>query len=381
MEEKKCNSLKIKYILKCPQNWEMEEFIITENFVPTIYNKHKHTNQIADYDLGELFDHEHVASFELSNIIRGKEDILLDMMYCLFFIRPSFRYHGIYEPLPYMDLQVIGIYTELIKQDIKLFKRGLSEYINCFFSEDSRQTYQQINFINRINNIDFRVSNHNEIKPALQLYLKNSNFNNSFEYEIDLTKIDRLISLLKKYEVLNPKNEYKNYITSDGCFCLAQSQNQFYFSISGTASAYDSFGKELESYLKQYFKHNSITYCSLNDETLSFFKKDKKKLLPLNQPLRYGDAKDNYDEKRISELYSCCERKIFSNLINTNDLLLICKYNPCKKCIPAVKIENKTRNNFIFYSFAENPESFKNYLNKSKTKLIHKLEMNIVNII
>ena len=377
------NTIMINYKIELPNG----EFSYIEFFKPFSNKELKNKddsnffNEEISIDLDEIFDRcvEYVPQ---ERILPKTPNILLDMIYAcsniypyLYFIDYPFFYYGYINDY----LRNIGLYTELIKQDIYNLKRDLSLLINAYFFEsDDKYLNSSFRKLKEKNHIDFKIQYQKKesIKDAIYYLcnLKNiSTKQTSVLYKIDLTKVDNFISLLRKLKT-------KDFFKDHGCFCLVKADNAWYFSISGTNPGYDSLGKNLEHDISQYFKHSKFTYCGLADNVLSYGDIVINNILrEYKTPIPYSKAKTNFPLERLKDEFKCCERKIFPVISSERHLIVICKYDPCPRCIPAVCQEKQSKQSFIFKSFAHDYDDFVRYLNREKSKLIHKLQLGIIN--
>ncbi len=370
----------INYIIKLSD----KEFTYKEFFKP-YSNKQLNNKDDSNFfseditiDLDNLFDNC-VEFINEERILPETPDILLDMIYAFaninyFFVEHPFAYYNFDEYLKY-----VGLYTELIKQNIYNLKHDLSFLINAYFFDSEDETLnRKLLRLKQKYQIDYQIHYHNKesIKKTIYYLCDFNNINKkelSVNYEIDLRRVDKFISLLKNQKT-------KDFIKTHGCFCLTKADSVWYFSVSGTSPKYDCFGKHLEHDISQYFKFSKFIYCGLNDNVLSYGDSIiNNKLKKYISPIPYSKAKTSFPLERIKEEFKCCERKIFPVISSTKSVLVICKYAPCPRCIPAVQQEKYFKESFIFKSFAYDYSDFLKYFNKEKTKMIHKLQLEIIN--
>lgn len=376
----KSNTIMIDYTIKVQE----KEFSYREYFIPYSNTELAENNgslfftKKIDLELDRLFEYG-VEYINEESILPETPNIILDMIYSLAHIPFVFQCNYDYFFCPVKEnLKYIGIYTELLKQDIYRLKQDLSFLTNTyFFNSTDANLNKKLSKFKEKYQLEYEINYQNKESIRETLYylcgFKNiDSKKSSIRYEIDLTKTDRLISLLKKYKE-------KDFIKKFGCFCLVRADSEWYFSISGTNPKYDDFGKKLEYDITQYFKHEKFNYCRLTDNVLSYGDKIINKKLNLYEtPLSYSQAKNKFKEK-ISSEFSCCERKIFPIIVSSKSEYIICKYDPCPRCVPAVIKEKECKKDFLFKSFAHDVNDFAKYLNKEKTKLIHKLQLGTVN--
>lgn len=267
----KSNTIMIDYIIK----FQEKEFPYREFFKPySNIELAENSNSLfyakeINIELDRLFKCG-VEYINEERILPETPNVVLDMLYSLAHIDyPIFDLKLPYFIYSFDYLKYIGIYTELLKQNIYRLKKDLSFLINAyFFEDDDEQLDKKLSNLKQRYKFGHTITYHNKesVKDAIYYLCGFKNIDTksrSVQYAIDLTKVDRLINLLKTYKK-------KDFIKSYGCFCLTNADSEWYFSISGTSPEYDNFGKKLEQDISQYFKHSKFTYCKLDDNVLSY---------------------------------------------------------------------------------------------------------------
>lgn len=166
--------------------------------------------------------------------------------------------------------------------------------------------------------------------------------------ENEFEKLKRLLS----------SNEDAKGLFIDGkkCFAICNSKRKTYFALSGTDYNLNNKINNINTIsplkvnqdivsvgvsIKKIYRN--WTYAQLSDNTECYMD-------PLSEPgsMAYGSSIRtlrgdlNNSTYKIEWSYSCCERKIFANIPQSNRKYeFFIKYLPCKKCLPAMGMKNK----------------------------------------
>lgn len=168
---------------------------------------------------------------------------------------------------------------------------------------------------------------------AVSLYLQDKE--NEFE------KLKRLLCSNKKAKDL--------FIDGKRCFAICNSKRKTYFALSGidyngTSISPLIVNNDVVSVgvsIKKIYRN--WTYAQLSDDTKcymdSLFEPGS---MVYGSPVRTFRDDLNKGIYKIEKSYSCCERKIFSHVPQTNKKYeFFIKYLPCKKCLPAMGMKDK----------------------------------------
>lgn len=168
---------------------------------------------------------------------------------------------------------------------------------------------------------------------AVSLYLQDKE--NEFE------KLKRLLCSNKKAKEL--------FIDGKRCFAICNSKRKTYFALSGidyngTSISPLIVNNDVVSVgvsIKKIYRN--WTYAQLSDDTKcymdSLFEPGS---MVYGSPVRTFRDDLNKGIYKIEKSYSCCERKIFSHVPQTNKKYeFFIKYLPCKKCLPAMGMKDK----------------------------------------
>lgn len=397
MEQNNSIALKYKFITR-KSNYEFKEVfkpysgneLLISNYFESNYSEFQ--TFIIDkehYDLSFLPRNSYENNANIDSIIPNYSDIVLDTIFTLYF---CFDPNGIYfynlenKELPgFYDsnsILYIGLFTELLKFEIDSFKYDLSIIINILNNQNISDT-QKNRLLNTILskyiiNININVSNQQSVSNALVAFLNcmSVNRSNTCEIDINLFAYDTFIQLLKKHQMTN-------YIYKKQCFCLCKENSKFYFTLSGVKKEpnkhmFDILQQEIETIVANEFNLSiSISYCMLSDSTLSYGRMNTNgvfenfSIFRLPSPISYKDYDESkYLEKKINS-FTCCERKLFAGLPDQNGILTIyCKYEPCARCIPAIKDNEKKYFSFKFNAFAKNFEVCKKMIENNQKRIL-----------
>ena len=404
MEQKSC--FHFKYKIKISLN---EEFSCDEYFVP--YTK----NQILSSPLFKIFGDKYKPLFkdgekgnvflddiEEELILPNTINILMDGVYCINIALLNPILYDVLTPvesevfllskisdkeklvnLPEImygtNIHYIAIYTELIKYKVLEDKFVLSTLLLLYdaFENINKELAEEllikINNKYSLNITNLNKLNKDSVKDAIFKFCNFQNINNKINYslQIDFKDFDTFITLLKNKSIrnINDPNIYEN-----NCFCLAQVNDDYYFSFSGYEDKiYKYLADNIKDNLKKNFPNKKFIYCEKNDDMLSYGYRDNNEFTKFESPKRESEQQNNPSSEPVSKQYCCCERKIFAytnkGTIQFNQMFIYCKYEPCKKCIPAVEEQEKKFNVFMFFAFIENARTFKKYIDKKKQRL------------
>ena len=338
----------------------------------------------------ELFINNYIGNFKELRL----EDISID---------PSLNNNGISSPL----LDALAISVKLAKHNGLInnsekeiqFLYEFTEYYKLFLTEIKNDLHLLLIIFSNLSNI---TKKHNSIlkirnflkklnnKYQLAISITNQNINallSSFiptfyhtflNHQFLIEKKDDRMSILNKYiNLLKTIKLGKETYKKQKCFCLMY-ENEYYYTISGYDFDYTEVQlKEVNQIgidLNKCFQNYKFHYCRINDFTLSYGITPKtNKFIQYRYPVPHFIAINKHFPS-IGLQYSCCERKIFSYLINYNmKLEIYCKYAPCKKCIPALKDEKKFRQgNLSFDYFYKDFPTFKTLY---KWKIKHNIKI------
>lgn len=400
----------LSYEINCQEYGINHEYF--ETFVP-FSNSMIKSSPFLDYigkEFAELFDKPDLENFELPDFdmpeykedfkeqLNIMPDILLDLIYCFFALDKYDSYdwwfdeifsHSVFLRELLKEVTVlptifdckraiyVGLYTELVKHEIREIKYIVSALINIYNSND---IYKNENLVNQflkkiksecgfgINDI-VEPENKKSIQNTMLFLCCYRNFQatkSGFKIEIDMSNFDRFISLLKKYR---PYYDGANFDKGYNCFCMAKRTNSLYFSLSGYQE-YTELANKIENDLISYYENYNINYCARNNEMLSYgYENIFGKFTKFSTPLRFKDALNafvagRFDSKDLHKYYSCCERKILAN--TKDELRFYCKYLPCKNC--AVALQNNRVINF--FALSKSPKHLGKILKRAKYKLI-----------
>ena len=289
------------------------------------------------------------------------------------------------------SLVYVGLYTELMKIEIAEIKYVISVLICLYNSADNIDKELADSFLKKIKkmyslNIDnFTITNRDSVKEGIFCFFKQIDCQSKQKnccIKINLQNFDRFINLLKKYRKHWGK---ANFIEGWNCFCLAKEGNKFFFSFSGNDNdhKYEELGGKVKNDLEAYFKPSSFTFCELNDNVLSYgYLDENKKFQEYQHPLKLADVKSNPIDcikmKLDNWQYCCCERKIFPYTTNKNQpLYVFCKYEPCCRCIPAVKEQKALHSEFLFLALVKDSHELRRILKKERDLFLKNGVLNI----
>ena len=153
---------------------------------------------------------------------------------------------------------------------------------------------------------------------------------------IEEVKIDEFYEKTRNYvEVLRKIGVWKKFKFNGGrkCFALLcnSNDNKIYYSISGLKIFEQTYIKSIENLIG----YNYIK-CIINSDMRCYF--DYEKYINLKDAYNYvKNTTDNISlikllNNELESLFTCCERKILSNLNGKIDGILYVKYSPCKIC-------------------------------------------------
>lgn len=346
-----------------------------EYFVP--YSNIELKDYFHEYE--EIFENPvffnvvHVGRIDESEIIPDTANIILDAMWCAYAVKHQDLDKGVEKS------DFIGIYTEFLKMDIERTKHVISALLYLLNSNDSNNTYLANEFLIRIKEeysigVEFSYENKDSIFNALMFLCHGNTNENSLEccLQVDFKNFEKFISLLKKYEK-EVKQKYAKK-ESQNCFCLTREGNRYFFSLSGYNDSdgyFIEYAKQIENDLKEYIEKETVSYCPLCGDTLSYGYCDGEIFIKYKSPKKYSE----FSKKGRGGQFSCCERKIFHYTIDfKSDINIYCKFSPCTKCQPAVEEQKYKRNTnnkgLSFYSFAKDPHELEEKMN-------NKLELNV----
>ena len=155
-----------------------------------------------------------------------------------------------------------------------------------------------------------------------------------------------------------------------GCFCVFDINTEEYISLSGPFDINNPIIEAYFGYDQNKKRSNKDLMTKINsiilaDSVLQNSKYARLNLLTKRYPYTNGPSipsdgetvkdaiKRKIDKNEIQSGYSCCERKIFSfiNDTDTGQCYMFVKHEPCQKCIPAIKrfLQNPRRQMRIFY--------------------------------
>lgn len=276
------------------------------------------------------------------------------------------------------NIHYIAMYTELIKYKVLEDKCILSTLLLLYHSpkninkELAEELLIKINDKYSLNITNLNISNKDSIKDAIIKFCNFQNANNKIEYslQIDFRDFDSFITLLKNKSIrnINDPNIFKN-----NCFCLVQVDDNYYFSFSGyDDKRYKNLGMKMKKYLEEKF-NKEFNFCQTNPNMLSYGYKNENGKFELSLPPKKLSEQNNLTDDELKWQYACCERKIFSpknfKLNEADSMYIYCKYEPCKKCTPAIEEQENKHSNFMFFAFIKNAKAFKKYLEEKKQRL------------
>lgn len=155
-----------------------------------------------------------------------------------------------------------------------------------------------------------------------------------------------------------------------GCFCVFDINTDEYISLSGPFDVTDPVIEAYFGYDQNKKRSNKALMTKINsiilaDSVLQNSKYAGLNLLTKRYPYTNGPSipsngetvedaiKRKIDKNEIQGGYSCCERKIFSFISDTDlgQCYMFVKHKPCQRCIPAIKkfLQNPGRIMRIFY--------------------------------
>lgn len=282
------------------------------------------------------------------------------------------------------NIHYIAIYTELIKYKVLEDKFVLSTLLLLYdaFENINKELAEEllikINNKYSLNITNLNKLNKDSVKDAIFKFCNFQNINNKINYslQIDFKDFDTFITLLKNKSIrnINDPNIYKN-----NCFCLAQVNDDYYFSFSGYEDKiYESLSKKILKTLKNFFPDQKFLYCERTDDMLSYGYRNKTKRF-----IKFSKPKTELEQKaavkipeELNSQYACCERKIFAytnkDTTQFNRMFIYCKYEPCVRCKSAIEEQEKKFNVFMFFAFIKDNIAFDEYMKEKKQKLITK---------
>lgn len=367
-----------------------KEEILASPLFNSIGNEYKSLfNDATNFDYHK--ENDFLCDISEKQIIPNTINILMDAVYCVHatahtqtinngivnLIDDIFLFYGVKNKKELFKsadftfgttLNYVGIYTELIKiytNEIKFVLSALN-YLNNAKNEVDKLLYDS--FLKKISEkflLEIKtIGNKLSIENKMLFFYQDSK---KFSMEINFTIFDLFIKLLKNYK----EKGVEKFIEQGNCFCLIQKGEKFYFSFSGYDDKhYKNLGMKMKKYLKEKF-NKEFYFCQTNPDMLSYGNINTDggfELFPSPKKLS-----EQNNAKKLTSLYSCCERKIFSSknfkLYESESMYIYCKYEPCKKCIPAIEEQEKKYSNFMFFAFIKNAKAFEKYLKEKIQRL------------
>ncbi|MEE0878592.1 MAG: hypothetical protein UH788_04890, partial [Treponemataceae bacterium] len=279
------------------------------------------------------------------------------------------------------NINYIALYTELIKSYVNEIKYVISSLFHLYNYTEKIDKDLVKDFLVEIKEMySFELSklilgDSRTIKKdisSLCNFIKFIDTEKCFYNEIDFSKFDTFILLLKRYRGNFGK---ANFIDGRNCFCLVQTDLKYYFSLSGydykINKKNNNIYKELEKNLNDFFSDSTFQLCQIGDDMLSYGNEIKNdELIKFSSPKKFCEQKNIGDDNLRSQ-YSCCERKIFPYIKDkSKSMYIYCKYEPCVRCIPAIEdMKKQYGKNFMYFAFIKNAKTFSCYLKEKKKNL------------
>lgn len=239
----------------------------------------------------------------------------------------------------------LQLFCKKIEQLMVDFNNNIDQVESAF--AEAMSTLQ--NRANRLVELAKNIWNENIFKKARKMA---SLIKKGFEkgYAIYLYFQDKENEFEKLKRLLSSNEDAKGlFIDEKKCFAICNSKRKTYFALSGidyngTSISPLIVNNDVVSVgvsIKKIYR--SWTYAQLSDDTKcymdSLFEPGS---MVYGSPIRTFRDDLNKGIYKIEKSYSCCERKIFSHVPQTNKKYeFFIKYLPCKKCLPAMGMKDK----------------------------------------
>lgn len=346
-------------------------------------------NALGEYQETSLFDYVSDATFGTESVKNLSDDThrvrvgILTELVKILFLQFKVDFSILYRMLSNKKLESSDNET-IVKVLHGIAQRSLDEEKKKDFT--SRHIREQIETGKEQVAINNLISAIHETAKARLKYV----------YNLDTT--DDILEIVIK--AVNNASRYvrKKYEDDKGCFCVVVNDGKKYFAFSGDDSGEhkkSKINKALEK-LEVGLKNANMLgvnaeRCYITDKTLSYGIRTEHDFLPFPRPLSYKKYmarfsyfdECNYRDKFYSkccllsivtdytgDLYSCCERKIFSFIKNQKPMEVHCRWAPCEKCAPAVYEEIRKHSDFKFVALAKDFPDFEKKLKKNIRKTI-----------
>lgn len=352
------------HFTECFKPFSGNEILHNEYFIKNYQDSNIAISNIDNYNTKLYLWDKSEGNTLISNIEPNFSNMVLDIIFTLYFCFYSQDKDQI-KILPFWYssfIYYIGIYTELLKNKINEVKIDISIVLNCLENKSDLSDEQNRLLHTIFSKYSFSVdiNDNNSIRNGLLQILSTCSRNNSTscKIDIDFSLFNHFIQLLENFN-------YKKFIYKEPCFCLAHENSEYFFSLSGDKKEpaehfFTMFQtKIIEIVEKEFFKKISISNCRISDKTLSYGRKDGNGnfitflSMKIKSPVSYKEYDESiYIEKKIHS-FTCCERKLFAGMHLTGNVAFFCKYEPCKRCIPAINANKGKYNDLSFYAFAK----------------------------
>ena len=370
------------------------KFSFSEYFIPYSSSSVELKKYLQGYDknttkLFKNFKECNFGEFETYELLEGQENpnvsnILSDVFFSFYSMLKNNDNDILFDKE--WSLSFIGFYSELFKYYITKIKYDLS----IIFLSKSNQDLLDKNENELLNEMLSIISSHysydtnnsRQLNPLNSiLYCLNSNYTNNIRnaiyVKLNFSLIEKMIYCFRHYS----KMKYANpYLTSNDCFCLADTGKDVYLALSGNdynvnKNEYIKLGDNIRDQMQKAFPKRNFINCHITNETCSYgFYDNNQRFKLINTPIKVKDYSKKIKEVKnkcgkdlnsLENLYGCCERKIITQIGSQNKMIFFyCKYAPCMKCKPAIN----TLKNYRFLAYAKNPKTFLKYFNKNKDK-------------
>ena len=374
-------------------NWIVKKRIVTEEYPSSLYNPENGEYAVSDY----LFEGYSTISFycglqflkQFPDYEENTRRLLISISACCrTFLQEITQLKNDYDRLKgfnrnyFMDVKGLAkgnrgeqgfIALEEMKADILRacpFSTNKNHYLQSFCKKIEELMFDFNNNIGLVESAFVEVMDtlQNRAKQlvAFAKDIWNENiFKKAKQIVLSIRKGDEedyaIHSYLQKKEdefeelknlLSSDKNAKKLFIEGKRCFAICKSKRKTYFALSGidynlngkksispliVNNAIVSVGNSIKKI------HRNWTYAQLSDNTECYMD-------DFSEPgsMIYGNSirtfRDDLNKGtyNIGMSYSCCERKLFANIPQSNRKYeFFIKYLPCKKCLPAMGKKNK----------------------------------------
>lgn len=267
-------------------------------------------------------------------------------------------------------------YYKLFLQEIRFDYSIISNCQNIISKIETNNKLKEItiSYLEDINkNYYFQNDKNDTLKNQFSFML--NQLNNFYNHKINVHLSNNQVNIVNNFiKQLQQQNLSSNFFYKNkkkyNCFAIAF-KKQFYYAISGydyikQDKRFETIQELLLPYISSYCytKENTRSYGYIDNTTGSFVKYEKY--------ITHENGK-NPEIKNLFAQFSCCERKILSEIdkeTTLHKLKFICKYKPCIDCsLALLDATNEYYHGIDFkyyyldsHEFAANKEFTKEYI-------------------